>query len=624
MCGIAGILRVGAAADPPRGTEAVIASMMRAMRHRGPDDKGTYVSGPVGLGFRRLSILDTSMLGHQPMLSEDGQVALIFNGEIYNYVELRSELLRRGHSFTSSGDTEVLLRAYLEWGTKCVERFNGMWAFVLYDARSKKIFGSRDRFGIKPLYRFRGNGFAAYSSEIKAIRASGLYDDATNWPVAARYLLNGELDDSLQTFYSGIEQIAPATAFEETSDGTFRQWTFWTLDTNPEPYQGNPAVEFADLFEDAVRLHMRSDVPVGVHLSGGLDSTSIICASSRIRKAERASGPLMAFSYVAPEFDETRYIHDTVAQTGATLVELASNPVRLWELLGEVLRFQDEPMHTMTPLVGYELMRLSASHGIKVILNGQGADETIGGYGSYFSDYWCTLMRSARLLEAWREIGRYVGANGGAQMSLFVRQWRRLSSHLLGAFDAYRALARWRRRSMPRDDTWYSPALIQQAAQQAPVRVPADLNAQLAYSIRVDPLPLYLRIEDRNSMAHSVEARLPFLDYRLVSLLFRLAPEWRLRGPWNKFVLREGMRGRIPESVRTRVDKMGFPVPSRAWFIDALHGPALDLLHSAATRDRGIYDVRRVVADLGRHKSGEIDISARLVRLAQFELWTRL
>jgi asparagine synthase (glutamine-hydrolysing) len=621
MCGFAVLLQLGAGGPDSR---QVIERMSGVIRHRGPDDEGEFFSGPVAMGFRRLSILDTSPHGHQPMVSDDGEVVLVFNGEIYNYLELRNELQARGHKFKSTGDTEVLLHAYLEWGTQCVNRFNGMWAFVFLDRRARKLFGSRDRFGIKPLYRYSSRGEVLFASEIKAIRASGLYRGGTNWRTASCYLLEGRLDDTPETFYAHIEQIAPGMAFELTLEGEFKQWRYWSVD-EPVAFEGrDPAQAFSELFEDAVRLHMRSDVPVGVHLSGGLDSTSIICASARIRAAAGANGPLMAFSYIAPEFDESRYIKDTIDQTAATLVKLQSNPVRLWELMREVMRFQDEPIHSMTPLVGYELMRLSASSGIKVILNGQGADETIAGYGSYFSDYWCTLLKGREPVRAWHEVGRYVAAHGGNQTRLYARQWRRLAQAWMTSVHIYRSAARWKRRRAITNDRWFTQELAKSLDVDDNGSPQVDLNSSLARSIYRHPLPLYLRIEDRNSMAHSIEARLPFLDYRLVSLSFGLPPEWRLRGPWNKYVLREAMRGRIPESVRTRIDKMGFPVPWRKWFADTLNEPILDLLNSRAVRERGIYNIPTVIDDVERHRRGEIDVTSKMFNVAQYEAWCAL
>src|SRR6267378_1493131 len=337
MCGIAAIVGL----DGKSAERSVIEAMTRAIRHRGPDDDGHRLWPSVALGFRRLSILDLSPAGHQPMSTADGNLTIIFNGEIYNYVELREILTARGHAFTSTGDTEVLLKAYAEWGAECLSRLNGMWAFVIYDRLNATVFGARDRFGMKPLYRYQTDNTVLFASEIKAIRASGLYRGSCNWATASRFLLSGLLDDTRDSFYAGIDQIPPATAFELSLNGSYREWRYWSLDEGASDPVADPVRAFADLFEDAVRVHLRSDVPVAVHLSGGLDSTSIVSTASRLRRSAGTDTPLDAFSYVAPEFDESRFIADTIAFSGADLTELKTTGRSLWDDAEMVLQAQD-------------------------------------------------------------------------------------------------------------------------------------------------------------------------------------------------------------------------------------------------------------------------------------------
>lgn len=601
---------------------SAVERMAESLFHRGPDDSGIYVDGSVGMGFRRLSILDLSEAGHQPMVSADQQYVLVFNGEIFNYVELRSELRGLGYEFRSSGDSEVLLAAYREWGRECLSKLNGMWAFVIFDRRRRCLFGSRDRFGVKPLYVSREGGVVQFASEIKALRASGYMKAEINWKIATSFLVEGRLDSQRETFYEGIEQIPPGSGFEVGLDGAWQQWSFWSLDNLPPSLVEHPAERFADLFEDSVRIRMRSDVPVGVCLSGGLDSTAIICAAAR-QQGERALAPteaLQAFCYMAKEFDESKYIADTLAQTHAQLRQLETSPSELWSDLRKLLWFQDEPVHTMTAVVGYQLMRLAASHGIRVVLNGQGADETIAGYSSYFQDYWVSLIRQGRLGEAWRAIVEYTQAHGGSARQRFAGAAARCFSWELQKVRVYRDWALARRQAALRRNSWFSQELLSHVTNETGSPPVATLSHALKQSVISAPLPLYLRIEDRNSMAHSVEARLPFLDYRLVSLICGLPDEWKVRGPWNKYVLREGMRGRIPESVRGRVDKMGFPTASRKWFAHDLHEPLRDVLGSQAVRERGIYNAKTILADLDRHRKGEADFANRLFHVAEFEL----
>ena len=620
MCGLAGMLRI----DGHPADRETVRRMTEMIRHRGPDDSGEYFSGPVGLGFRRLSILDLTPSGHQPMSTPDGRLTIVFNGEIYNYRELRTELEAAGHAFRSTGDTEVLLRAYEQWGTDCLSRLNGMWAFLIHDRARRIVFGSRDRFGIKPLFLYRSQDCVLFASEIKAIRASGLWQGEVNWPIAADFLLRTHLDRTRESFWSRIEQLPPASAFELAEDGSYREWRYWQIDCTGSQTMTDPAGEFAELFEDAIRLHMRSDVPVGVHLSGGLDSTSIICAAARVRAHEGTTSPLMAFSYMAEEYDETGYINDTLQQTGARLTKLQSDPVRFWSSLNELMWYQDEPFHSIYLLVAYELMRLTAANGIKVVLNGQGADETLAGYPSYFRDYWNSLLRAGHPRAAWAEIGRYADVHGGKRLSMFAQQGRHLLQGGLARYGAYRRLSAWRRRRQLARDDWFAPGLLEVVPQAGSAVEPTDLNASLMHSIVCQPLPLYLRLEDRNSMAHSIEARVPFLDHRLIEFAFKLPANWRMRGPWNKYVLREAMRGRIPESVRARPEKFGFPVPVKDWMTKALYEPARDMISSQAARERGIYNNDAILRDLDLHRRGEIDVGYRIFNVVQFEAWSAI
>jgi asparagine synthase (glutamine-hydrolysing) len=547
---------------------------------------------------------------------------MVFNGEIYNYLELRSELEVRGHRFRSTGDTEVLLKAYIEWGTSCLDRLNGMWAFMIFDRRRGVVFGSRDRFGIKPLYWHRADNALVFASEIKGILASGHCEAKPDLTTVSRFLMTGELDHSTRSYFSGIEQLEAGSAFECDLDGRMRIWRYWSLDSTNQAPSAQPAQEFAQLFDEAVRLHMRSDVPVAVHLSGGLDSTAIICASARVRTTAKANDPLLAFSYVAPEFDESRFIADTIAQTGARRITLETTPLSLWEDLGRVLHFQDEPVHSMTAIVGYQLMRVTAQNGIRVVLNGQGADETLGGYGSYFRHYWYSLVQRLQFRSALREIGAFANVHApGKDAAIAARHVMFSLRAFAGNFAAYRMLARIRRRLSYGRDAWLSRDLRDRFSAVEHKYRDADLHSTLLDSITRSPLPLYLRVEDRNSMAHSVEARVPFLDHRLVQLALAEGPEWKLRGPWNKYILREAMRQRIPDSVRERADKMGFPTPMSSWFKQALYEPVMDVLGSRQARERGLYDTAALRTALEQHRNGGPDVSKRLFDVVETELW---
>jgi asparagine synthase (glutamine-hydrolysing) len=622
MCGFVGIVALsGANTDP-----SVIQQMSAVLRHRGPDDEGIYISGAVGFGFRRLSILDLSPAGHQPMFSRDGQTVIVFNGEIYNYLELRQELEDLGHTFDSSGDTEVLLHAYLEWGRDCVQKLNGMWAFLIYDMQQSKIFGSRDRFGKKPLYRYRSDDLIFFASEIKAILASGYYRGGTNWNIVSKFLLYGDLSQSeqnQQTFYTAIEQVPAGSAFEVDLQGQYHEWRFWSLADLSSLNIMNPIQSFSEIFEDAVRLRLRSDVPVGIFLSGGLDSTSILCTWTKISDDifDKSVNPLLAFSYQAKEYDESIYIMDTIAQTGAQLIPFTPEPCKLWNTLEQFIWYQDEPVHSIPAVITFELSRMAASYGVKVILNGSGPDEFLAGYHHYFTNYWYSLFREGRTREVWQEICSYCFAhdeNPWTSLSKSLYYQLRAKIDRVSACRKLLRLKHWRRL---RKHPWFTPALSEHLQIEDDECIELDLNSVLKRSVERAPLPLYLRIEDRNSMAHSIEARMPFLDYRLVSLAFQLPVNWKMRGPWNKYVLRQAMYQRIPESVRNRLDKMGFPTPIRDWFANDLYEPMQDLLGSQAVRERGIYNLAKIQNDLKQHKQGKINVTDQLFNLAQFEIW---
>jgi len=621
MCGIAGIVNIEGGGIK----KDMLESMTRVLRHRGPDDAGLYLDRNVGLGHRRLSIIDLSPAGHQPMSYADGRYWISYNGEVYNYRDLRAELEGKGYKFRSQTDTEVILAAYAEWGEKCLQKFNGMWAFLIYDIHQRKIFGARDRFGVKPLYWYRSGPYVFFASEIKAILSTGLYQAAVNQKVVARFLVRQHLDIDNESFYTGIAQIPAGYAFELNLDGMLRQWSYWSIHDVPSQGVDSPTKTFYQLFEDAVRIRMRSDVPLGVSLSGGLDSTSILCTMAELNQldGDRPGTVLQAFSYMPEEFDESSYIRDTLRQTGAQLNRLFVDPMDLIKKLDEVLWYHDEPVHTMAALIQFELMRLIASAGIKVILNGQGADETIGGYHDYFFNYWYSLLRARGIHEVRREIEVYCQVHGGDPKPLFARLLLQFGKSLFRHYPLYRTIANQRRLRREGNDSWFTPELTMQLDEDM-IATDPGLDAALRLSVERFALPLYLRIEDRNSMAHGIEVRLPFMDYRLVSMLFNLPPEWKMRGPWNKFILREAMAKRIPDSVKSRTDKMGFALPWTKWIATLLYDPIKDVLASREARERGIYNLDVIQRDLDLHRNGKTDVTWKMFNVFQYELWSRM
>lgn len=619
MCGFVFLARRSAdwTTSPPP-----LQAMLDAIARRGPDDSGTWSDQNFLMGFRRLSILDLSAHGHQPMASPDGRYVITFNGEIYNYVELRRELQALGRRFVSSGDTEVLLQGYAQWGPAVLDKLNGMWAFVIVDRETGRAFGSRDRLGIKPLYLHDSGRELIAASEIKAIVASGRYQVRADLGAAADYLVSGALDDRARTMFDGIVPLAAGHAFEIDATGALRSWPYWQPRDRASAPPVAPVEAFAALFEDAIRLHMRSDVPVAVHLSGGLDSTSIACAAARVRAETGAQDPLYAFSYNDKDYDETRFIDDTLAQTGARKIALQTDAQRIWQDLPHVIAAQDEPVHSLTPVVGYQLMQLTAEHGIRVVLNGQGADEVLGGYPSYFRDRWVSELLDHGPLRAWREVRRFAQAKGQGALGLFHGLLRHTLQSSLRRSAAYRRVAQRNFQRRTQALAWLSPDLARHAIGHPDYASPRLEQVQIR-SMQQDPLPLYLRVEDRNSMAHSVEGRVPFLDHRLVEMSLSLEADWKLSGDLNKHLLRQAMTGRIPASVLERREKFGFPTSSARWLQGVLHDPARDMIASLPTEESLGLRKPALLALLEAHRQRRGDHSTELVRALQWIIWSR-
>lgn len=616
MCGIVALAGI------PRSNERThrLRAMTASIAHRGPDGAGFFESESVAFGFRRLAILDLSEAGNQPMSTSDGDLTIVFNGEIYNYLELRSDLEALGHRFKSSGDTEVLLHSYLQWGADCVARLNGMWAFLIYDRRTKKVVGSRDRFGVKPLFAARRGESWLFASEIKALHASGLLAVEAAWPTVAEFFVSDNLDHSDATFFSGVRSIPAATWFELDAGCNYREHRFWAPPGPDEVAEMPDAPDkFAALFDDAIRLHQRSDVPLAVHLSGGLDSTSILCSLGHVQQGE--GKPLTALSFMSDAFDERRFIADTVQQTGAVLRPLTCSPRDLWDSLASALAAHDEPLHSMTALVGYALMKETHRQGIKVVLNGQGADETLAGYSSYFESLWHELLRDWKIVRTHDQMRRFASSHRADLPRLIRKQVASTIRARLGRRSWYRLLAR----ALPRAPAlgWASPELAKFLPEPRRVSWDLSLNESLVRSIEVDPLPLYLRIEDRNAMAHSIESRVPFLDYRLVEMALRLPSTELMDGGLNKWLLRRAMTGRIPDSVRHRVDKMGFPVPNTAWLRGPLWTDVEATLNDRIVRNDGLFNTAAIDKDVAAFKRGDDAPAGRIFGVAQFAVWWR-
>ena len=625
MCGFVVLLYQ----DPNRVVDQeCLREATNALWHRGPDDEGLWAGGPVGMGFRRLSILDLSAAGHQPMHSADGRYTIVFNGEVYNFVELRAELEAAGASFRSNTDTEVILAAWQRWGPDCFARFNGMWAMCIWDNADKTLVASRDRFGIKPLYFGRRNDQWLLGSELSALRHLDPKPPKPCLVHTVDFLDHEFLDHDNGTMLQGWSRIPPghfitlrpgdsdekSTAYYKLSEVGDPDWGA-RISADPEGPQGRRLIdEFRAAVIDAVRLRLRADVPVGTCLSGGLDSGGIVCATAEVAGEARANNARHAFSAIMQEFDESLYIDAVIAQTGVQLTRARLDEASLIEGAELLLRRQDEPVHSLAPLAGHLVFKAAHAQGVTVLLNGQGADELLAGYGQTVPYYVRSVAREIGALEALRQ-WQAEGITGGNAISI-LRQ-----------FSGSAANTAWHRLRMRT-----KPSMLV-ASVQADVRGRSwidkngpvnGVQAMLDRSVLNYPLPLFLRVEDRNAMAHSREARLPYLDPNVVRLS-RTAPAlFKRRFGLNKWLQRAAFKGLLPDVVCNRRDKMGFPVPAGRWLRGPLRPLLLDTLAPQRLSDRGIYDVPTVIARRDRFLDSESLLPpADLYRIFLYEAWAR-
>ncbi len=626
MCGIAGIVW----RDPERPAAVDgVNSMTDILAHRGPDGKGYYTRKSVALGHRRLAILDLSEAGHQPMVSSDGRFVIVYNGEIYNYLELRDELRQGGWTPRSDSDTEVMLEAYRVWGAGCVERFNGMWACAIYDTLREEVFFSRDRFGIKPLYYLLRSDCFVFASEMKAILAAFPEERIPNLSTIHRYLPSGALDEGTETFFEKIASLPAAyNAVYQLGSGRFRTWKYWDVDIQAfrgKWLTGDPVDVMWELLNSAVRLHMRSDVPVGSCLSGGIDSSTIVCLMSRLR-----SEPVHTFSalYQDRDCDESHYIDSVNAHAHTIPHPVHPQPMgELVEDLRKIVWHQDEPPAGPGLYSQYHVMK-RACKDVKVILDGQGGDELFAGYIPYFLPYLTDLWHRGGLtnrLKALR-VAPEVALRWGFKM-LFQRIGNLKTIPTAGADVLARLFpGRKQRRSNP---PFFHDSLLKQVngkriERDFPRKLPDRLADSLYWDLVQRSIPQLLHYEDRNSMAFSIEARVPLLDYRIVEFALALDSCYKIKGTWTKWILRKAASRVLPQTVAWRRSKMGYPTPFARWLREKPTGSLIEsLILSPSFLRREIVSEKTVRFYWDLHQSGA-DCSWLLFRYATLEIWFRL
>jgi asparagine synthase (glutamine-hydrolysing) len=614
MCGICGVV----AFDAPADVETV-RGMSETIRHRGPDGDGIYAADAVALGSRRLAIIDLSEAGVQPLHSEDGNVHLVYNGEIYNYRELRDELRGRGHRFATSTDTEVILAAYSEWGESCVERFNGMWAFALWDEREQRVFCSRDRFGVKPFYYRLDNGRLVFASELKAFRADRSGSLTPHVAIVRDFVRNDWFDHTDETFFAGISKLPPAHNLVFDRNG-LRLHRYWNLELR-DPPSTDPTALTRELFIDAVRLRLRSDVLVGTCLSGGLDSSAVAGVIDLLLREEAESArPIgdkqQTFTayFDEPGFDERPYAREVVERTNASPHWISFSARDLVGDLPAIVEAHDEPFRSTSICAGWYVMREASRAGVKVVLDGQGGDEVFAGYPAYVSARYGDLLARGQLGTLGREIVEHARVYGGRRtVATLARPLvpEALEQRLRERQTGSAALLHPDLRALP-PTAQFNGSPFPDRLRQLQTRILTGRG-----------LPELLHAEDRNSMTHSIEARVPFLDYRLVELLFSVDGGELIQRSRTKAILRRALSDVLPTSVRQRTDKLGFVTPEARWLKGELGELAADVFASQPFKERGFVDARAAADRLEGHRRGELNAGFELWRVLNLELWAR-
>lgn len=553
MCGIAGFVLKDDMAASIEG----IKRMTDAVSHRGPDGAGHFVDGNMALGHRRLSILDLSDHGAQPMQGERGNLVLTFNGEIYNYIEIREVLKAEGHIFHTETDSEVVLAAYGKWGRDCVHRFNGMWSLAIYDRVNRSIFFSRDRFGVKPFYYLETDKIFAFGSEIPQLLA---FQDrvAANIDVVRSFIITSSSDLDEQTFFRDITSLpgGHSGAFC-LKEGKLSIYRYYELEKQEEAAAldvDNATNRFRELFEDAVRLRLRSDVKVGTCLSGGLDSSSVAAIASRLYRRD-ANGRFAAITAVSEQQSnsEEHYAAMVVEASDLEWHRVKPSYDDFVSSLPAVVRAQGEPFGSPSLTMQYYVMKTARENGITVLLDGQGGDETLLGYERYYAAYVASSFRRDGVyatLQALRASAKNNTKMKGKNLLKQSLGW--LAAPARYAF--YKHRHRYFRDHSPR------PRHISNFA-----RYCFDSFKLQKMEVESTNLPRLLRYEDRNSMAHAIEARLPFLDYRLLEMNLSISDHYKIRDGWLKWLLRKAMDGILPAAIAWRKNKLGFEAPEDIW-----------------------------------------------------------
>ena len=584
MCGISGIYNL-------TNNNSIETNQLKLMtnqlKHRGPDDEGYFLCNTVsstnhfasgndtqgelksklmpienckscdlGFGFRRLSIQDLTVNGHQPMIDYNKKAVIVFNGEVYNFMQLRDQLLKKGYLFNSLTDSEVVLNAYLEWGEKCVEYFNGMWSFAIWDIFEKKLFCSRDRFGIKPFYYFNINGKFAFASEIKALLK--LTKAKLNKNSLFKYIYFDEIDTSEETFFDNIFQLFPGQSMT-IKNGILKKKIYYKLEENLIECKKSSTKIFFKHFKRAVKLRLKSDVKVGFALSGGVDSSSIVTAVNQIDDNKLNS----TFSIVYPnkKIDESSYINSVIKKTGYENFRITPSATDFKNDLKNFVYFQEEPIPDLSYFNEFKLRELIRSKNVTVTLEGQGADEVISGYKSFVLPFFLDLLKKFKFKKLNLELKKFKHLNNIKLSHLLLRFFY---SRIPLKLQLYIKKTLKVKSISIISKTFF----LNQDHKTFPLKKGSYLNSALLNSLKIYSIPKQLTRADKNAMAFSIECRFPFLDHNFVEYVYNLPDSEKMSNGITKKILRDAMKNKLPDKIINRKDKIGFLSPQSEWILD--------------------------------------------------------
>jgi asparagine synthase (glutamine-hydrolysing) len=606
MCGIAGYFGF-------QDTE-LLDGMLNSIKHRGPDDEGRFSDNSVALGVKRLSIVDIEH-GRQPICNEDKTVSLVFNGEIYNFLDIKNELINLGHQFYTNTDTETIVHAYKEWNVDCLTKFNGMFAFALWDKNRHTLFLARDRLGINPLYYYGSPKKFLFASEIKALLADPKVPRSPNEHILYEFLLTGFQRHVGETFFTGIKELPAAHYLLVNQERVVlkRYWNLTAFEPTKPTSDGENASKFRDLLLDAIKIRLPSDLTVGYYLSGGLDSTSIVILANQVLKSNpqfrNINGtPQEIFSAIYREAssDERPFIEEASRAIKAkTNYVFPSNSVN-WSDIKTFVYHMDEPVTVFNYYAYWCLARLTKGRA-KVIMSGQGPDEFLAGHTDHFIVYLKELWNKKRiytlLVELVEGINRYglvpVMRQAITMLTLKNKQIEKL----------------------------LNPQFVACQKPHIKANKPNSLSASLLLDVTKNRLPMHLRAGDRVNSAFSIESRYPYLDHRIIELSFSMPENQKIRKAWSKYILRTATKNLIPESIRKR-KKKGTPIPLERWMKD-LRNEIREVFNSKEFKERGYFNQNAVLDLYDRYCSGKLNRQQRqfygdiIWRILNVELWFR-